>query len=99
MKRISTKQAKRNREVARIKSGKPDRCMICGRPFVDAAHLLPKSVWPEYYTAEWNIVPLCREHHVRFDNSKSFRKSCTELYEIVKAHDECAANRHFGIYE
>lgn len=97
MKKISTKQARLNRAVAKIKASKLDRCVICGRPYVDAAHLLPKSVWPEYYTEEWNIVPLCREHHTRYDNSRSFRQTCTELYEIVKAHDEQAAFRYFGL--
>lgn len=97
MRKVSKKQSILNRAVAKIKASKSDRCMICGRPYVDAAHLLPKSVWPEYYTEEWNIVPLCREHHTRYDNSRSFRQTCTELYNIVKAHDEHAAFRYFGI--
>lgn len=97
MKKISKKQSILNRAVAKIKASKSDKCMICGRPYVDAAHLLPKSVWPEYYTEEWNIVPLCREHHTRYDNSRSFRQTCTELYKIVKAHDEQAAFRYFGL--
>ena len=97
MKRVSNKQAARNREVAKIKASKPDKCVICGRNRTDAAHLLPRSLYPEYYTKEWNIVPMCREHHTRYDNNRTFRRSCTELYEIVKAHDECAANRYFGL--
>lgn len=97
MRKVSKKQSILNRAVAKIKASKSDRCIICGRPYVDAAHLLPKSVWPEYYTEEWNIVPLCREHHTRYDNSRSFRQTCTELYEIAKAHDEQAAFRYFGM--
>lgn len=97
MKRISTKQAKLNRAVAKIKSEKSDKCIICGRPFVDAAHLLPKSMYPEYYTEKWNIVPMCREHHTKYDNNRSFRQTCTKLYEIVKEHDELAAYRYFGL--
>ena len=97
MRKVSKKQSILNRAVAKIKASKSDRCIICGRPYVDAAHLLPKSMYPEYYTEEWNIVPMCREHHTRYDNNRSFRRSCTELYEIVKAHDECAANRYFGL--
>lgn len=97
MRKVSKKQSMLNRAVAKIKASKSDRCVICGRSYVDAAHLLPRSLYPEYYTEEWNIVPMCREHHTRYDNNRSFRRSCTELYEIVKAHDECAANRYFGL--
>jgi 5-methylcytosine-specific restriction endonuclease McrA len=97
MKKVSKKQSILNRAVAKIKASKADRCMICGRPYTDAAHLLPRSLYPEYYTEEWNIVPLCREHHTRYDNNRAFRRTCTELYEIVKAHDELAANRYFDI--
>ena len=97
MRKVSKKQSILNRAVAKIKASKSDRCIICGRPYVDAAHLLPKSMYPEYYTEEWNIVPLCREHHTRYDNSRSFRQTCTELYKIVKAHDEQAAFRYFGL--
>lgn len=97
MRKVSNKQSLMNRAVAKIKASKSDRCVICGRPYVDAAHILPKSMYPEYYTAEWNIVPLCREHHTRFDNCRAFRQQCTELYEIARSHDECAANRYFGL--
>lgn len=97
MRKASNKLLSLYREVAKIKSRKPDRCLLCGRPHTDAAHLLPRSMYPEYYTEEWNIVPMCREHHTRYDNNRSFRRSCTELVEIVKAHDECAANRYFGL--
>ena len=97
MRKVSTKQAALNRAVAKIKASKSDRCVICDRRFTDAAHLLPRSMYPEYYTEDWNIVPMCREHHTRYDNNRSFRRTCTELYEIVKAHDECAANRYFDI--
>ena len=44
MKRVSKRQAALNRAVARIKDAKSDRCVICGRPYVDAAHLLPRSM-------------------------------------------------------
>ena len=46
MKKISTKQARLNRAVAKIKASKTGGCVLCGNPYVDAAHLLPKSVWP-----------------------------------------------------
>ena len=37
MKRVSKRQAALNRAVASIKDAKCDRCVICGRPYVDAA--------------------------------------------------------------
>lgn len=43
MKQISTKQAQRNREIAKIKENLPSYCVICGKPAVDAAHLVPKK--------------------------------------------------------
>ena len=48
-------------------------------------------------TEPWNIIPLCREHHVLFDSDRNFRREQTKLIEIVKEHDELAANRHFGL--
>ena len=56
MKQISTKQAQRNREIAKIKENLPSYCVICGKPAVDAAHLVPKSMYPEHYTNPLNIV-------------------------------------------
>ena len=32
MKQISTKQAQRNREIAKIKENLPSYCVICGKP-------------------------------------------------------------------
>lgn len=64
MKQISTKQAQRNREIAKIKENLPSYCVICGKPAVDAAHLVPKSMYPEHYTNPLNIVGLCRECHI-----------------------------------
>ena len=97
MRQVSTKQAARNRQVARIKSELPARCEICGRPAQDAAHLLPKSMYPEYYTLPQNIVGLCRECHDLYDNDLDFRQGQTQLIEIVKTIDELAANRYFRL--
>lgn len=97
MKQISNKQAKRNREVKNIKLELPTTCAICGKPAVDAAHLVPKSMYPEHYTNPLNIVGLCRECHSRYDNNLSFRKRQKRLIERVKSFDECAANRYFRL--
>lgn len=97
MKQISTKQAQCNREIAKIKENLPSYCVICGKPAVDAAHLVPKSMYPEHYTNPLNIVGLCRECHNRYDNDLSFRRKQKRLIERVKSFDECAANRYFRL--
>jgi 5-methylcytosine-specific restriction endonuclease McrA len=97
MKKLSSKQSKRLRKFNEIKRGLSKQCIICGSEAVDAAHLLPRSLFPEYYTEEWNIVPMCRQCHDRFDNDLSFRQKQSGLYERVKEHDEQAAYRYFKI--
>lgn len=99
MRKVSKKQALKNREVARIKANLPIFCCLCGQRPVDAAHLLPKSEYPEHYTKEWNIVPLCRTCHDRYDSDRGFRREQKKLVEIVKKHDILAANRYFGLIE
>ena len=86
MKQVSSKQAQRNREVAKIKQSLSPFCVICGKPAVDAAHLNPQ-----------NIVGLCRECHNRYDNNLAFRQRQKRLIERVKSFDECAANRYFRL--
>ena len=97
MKQVSSKQAQRNREVAKIKQSLSPFCVICGKPAVDAAHLVPKSMYPEHYTNPQNIVGLCRECHNRYDNNLAFRQRQKRLIERVKSFDECAANRYFHL--
>ena len=97
MRKVSNKQSIRNREVAKIKASLPNFCCLCGQRPVDAAHLLPKSEYPEHYTKEWNIVPLCRTCHDRYDSDREFRREQKELVDIVKEHDHLAANRYFGL--
>lgn len=97
MRKVSNKQAKLNREMNKIKRDLSPYCRLCGRPAVDPAHLLPRSLYPEYYTKEWNVVPMCRDHHNLYDGNRDFRRSCTELVNIVRQHDELAANRYFGL--
>lgn len=97
MKKVSKSQSGRNREMDKIKRNLSPYCCLCGRPAVDPAHLLPRSTFPEYYTEEWNVVPMCREHHNLYDDNIEFRRNCTELLNIVRSHDECAANRYFKL--
>lgn len=97
MKKVSKQQAKKNREIAKIKKSLSPYCCICGAYATDPAHLLPRSMFPEYYTETWNIVPMCRKHHDRYDGDRNFRRSCTKLVEIVIGHDFEAANLYFGL--
>ena len=97
MKQISNKQSQRNREIIKIKQNLPSYCAICGRPAVDAAHLVPKSMYPEHYTNPRNIVGLCRECHNKYDNDLAFRRKQKRLIERVKSFDECAADRYFRL--
>lgn len=95
MRQVSKKQAARLREFNKVKRELSGVCCICGNLAVDAAHLLPRSLYPEYYTETWNIVPMCRSCHERFDRDRDFRNQQSELKRIVAEHDELAANRHF----
>lgn len=104
--KVSKKQAKSNRELSKLKSRFPNRCAICGIEYdksqLDGAHLLPKSIFPEYKTSEWILVPLCRGFgtrncHKRYDDDLTFRKKQIHLIDIVRQHDELAANRYFDL--
>lgn len=104
--KVSKKQSRKNNKVAKLKAALPSVCAICGREYsrtlLDAAHLLPKSIYPEYATEDWIIVLLCRglgtrNCHKKFDDDLEFRKKQTHLIEIVKQHDELAANRYFDL--
>lgn len=97
MKKVSTRQARINAELAKMKKDMPKRCVICGRYGNDLSHLLPRSLYPEYQTDPRNLQILCRECHVRFDNDREFRKKQARIVEQAKQIDECAANRYFGL--
>jgi len=98
MRKKSSKQAKKDREVGEIKKSLPPYCEICGKYTQgDLAHLLPKSIFPEHYTNPLNLALFCRECHNEYDSSINFRKLQTKLYERVKSFDERGAFRYFGI--
>jgi len=100
IKKISKKQAKKNRDIAKIKAELNIVCACkgCNNPSFDPAHLLPRSTFPEYYSEVWNIVGMCRRCHTKYDDDKTFRQGQKHLYEIVKANaGEQKAYRYFGI--
>ena len=98
MKIISKKQQQKNNILAKIKSNLEKKCFLCGRPANDLAHILPKSLFPEYYTNKRNLIILCRECHNQFDNNIEFRQQKIELYNIAKQIDEQAAKKYFKIF-
>jgi hypothetical protein len=96
----SKKQRMRDAALNKIKKDLPQVCAICGKygP-IEGAHLLPRSLYMEYYTKPENIVPLCHTCHYRYDNDLSFRKRQTKLIKRVQSFDGLAANKHFKLYE
>ena len=98
MKQISTKQQHRNNILAKIKQGLKKECYICGNPANDLAHILPKSLYPEYYTEKRNLIILCRQCHDKFDNNIEFRQQKIELYNIAKQINKQAAIKYFKKY-
>jgi len=96
MKKISKKQSKKNIEINKIKSTLSKKCFICGKETnTDAAHILPKSIFPEYYINPLNIIMLCRTCHNIFDNDTKFRNKQTKIYEQALKIDQLAASRYF----
>lgn len=98
MKQISAKQQQRNKELQKIKNNLEKKCFSRGRPANDLAHILPKSLYPEYYTEKRNLIILCRECHNQFDNNIEFRQQKIELYNIAKQINRQAAIKYFKKY-
>ena len=99
MKQVSSKQSAKNREIARIKSKLEKRCIICGTPANDGAHLVNKGNYPEHYTEPLNIVIMCRNCHNSYDNDIHFRQQQVKLYYLICLFDNKAAAKYFRIYE
>lgn len=97
MRRVSNKQAAKNREIAKIKSRLPKICAICGRHATDYCHILPKSIWMEHYTNPLNGFMGCRTCHQLFDDNKAFRQLQTHLFEQALKVDERGAHRYFDM--
>ena len=96
MKKVSTKQAQKNRELARIKAQKPDTCVLCGRYANDLAHLLPKSIYGKYYTEPMNLWKAHRGCHRLYDDHKLFRMQQKHIIDIVRTFaSELEVNQYF----
>lgn len=102
MKQTSTKQAKKNRELQRIKKELQQEhgelCMICkSERSSDLMHILPKGIYPEHYTEKWNLALGCRSCHELFDSSAAYRRK-TSFYAQVSKHDYHGAYRYFQMH-
>lgn len=95
MKQVSKKQAYKNRELSKIKSKLDKKCFICGNFGDDLAHLLPKSIFPEHYTNENNLVIMCRTCHNLHDNDVTFRSKQLKCYFKAITFDLMGANRYY----
>lgn len=99
MKYRSKKQSAKNRELSKIKATMENKCVICGCVGSDLAHLLPKSLYPEHYTNELNLVIMCRNCHILYDNDLNFRRKQVSLYNQICGFDIVGAAKYFRIYE
>lgn len=101
LKKVSKKQARKNAKLSKIKSGLDKKCFFCPFTGNDLMHILPKSIFPEYYCEEWNLIIGCREHHNDFDGDRSFRKKQASLFksvvEKVNIEDKGRVMNYFGM--
>lgn len=102
IKKISKNQSKKNAILSKIKLKLKDEnplcaCGGCSRDGTDLAHLLPKGgLYANHYTAEWNLVLMCRACHQKFDDFLWYRKEQKHLAERVAENDPKGA---YGYYE
>jgi 5-methylcytosine-specific restriction endonuclease McrA len=99
MRKTSSKQAAKNRINSKFKSTLEPICFICGCFGCDLAHLLPKSLYPEHYTNENNLVIMCRNCHNKHDNDLNFRQKQVKIYNKICEFDIIGAAKYFKIYD
>ena len=59
---------RRNWAEARAKVDAEDGCCrICGSPYADAAHVIPRGLAGTGHMGADDVVGLCREHHTQYD--------------------------------
>lgn len=100
IRKVSKSQARKNAELAKIKKKMKKVCFFCGGRGYDLCHVLPRSLMPQYYTEEWNLIIACRTHHEMFDNNIKFRKMFNSLYnqvvQKVQPEDIGRVKKYFG---
>jgi len=98
MKKVSTKQAKKNYLVHKAKNEKDKICVICNQYCEngDPVHLMNKNIYPQYYTEPANIHRGHRECHTKYDDNKAFRMQQKQIIEIVRTFaSEQEINQYF----
>lgn len=97
----SKKGALKDAQNARYKKTLPKVCCICGGYGDDLAHVVPKSIFPQYYVSEFNLVIMCRECHVNFDNNIEYRRLqihlCNRVISNVREADRGRVQNYFGL--
>ena len=100
MRKVSKSQARKNAELAKIKKEMDKVCYFCGYYGNDLCHILPRSLFPQYYTERWNLIIACRFDHKMFDDNMSVRRRFDCLYEQViqnvRPEDAGLVNKYFG---
>lgn len=102
MKKVSAKQAQRNAILAKIKKTKPDVCIFCQTscsPYDGLCHLLPKSIYGQYYLELLNLWKGHTECHARYDNgSQEYRLKFPHIISLVRSFaSRGEIYRYFGI--
>ena len=100
IRKASKSQARKNAKLAEIKKRMDKRCFFCGMRGYDLCHVLPKSIFGQYYTEEWNLIIACRIYHEMYDNNIKFRKMFNSLYnqvvQKVQPEDIGRVKKYFG---
>lgn len=100
IRKVSKSQARKNAKLAGIKKKMDKRCFFCGMHGYDLCHILSRSLFPQYYTEEWNLIIACRIHHEMYDNNIKFRKMFNSLYnqvvQKVQPEDIGRVKKYFG---
>ena len=95
IRRVSKKQAKKNRLLREHKKTLKPICCICGGRGNQLMHLLPRSLFPEHYTNPLNLMIGCNVCHSLYDDDLSFRQKQRHLYGQICKFDERGAIRYF----
>ncbi len=99
MRKVSEKQAIKNRVVASIKSellNIDESCRICRRQKpLQAARILCKGAYPQFYLCDWNITLFCHDCHQQFDDKIEFRQLQIHLFSQVFEHAPMEAKKYF----
>ena len=92
---MTPRRKKQEKELKEIKKTLSEYCEICGGYATDAAHILPRSLYPEFLSNPINLVSLCRDCHNQHDDNVNFRTNQTKLYLRACTLDKKGADRYY----